>query len=409
MLPAAPPGRRTRKWRLRLPRAAPDSEPAPPREPPPAALAAAALGLLLLLALALARAARAPGGPWVAAAGGDGGGGGGGGDGGPVGARECAPRAPAAERCARGARAGCGARHCHGCAAAVPLAGAPLASAPWFAPAGCALAPFSVAAARRCLAARRVFILGNSVARGLQFEALAEFGDAGSVVPRLQQKMLCEASRDFDEACRARLYEGGATELAYYDAHAFHGVARSPLLPRGFDPCHARHATTLDCLRGALAGAARGDVLVFVMGLSYAKTRRAVMAAGNQSADEWAAWLDDGLAEWRAAVAAAWKGAPDDVFRARLAHVRPWLDGGAGLAPAARAEREAAQAAFAAAVPLVNAAMDRAFRAEPWGIVDQWAINEGHDELYNDEVHFQGPLSRAAWSVVLNSLCGGEE
>lgn len=42
-----------------------------------------------------------------------------------------------------------------------------------------------------------------------------------------------------------------------------------------------------------------------------------------------------------------------------------------------------------------------------WYTIDQWAINENRNYLYNDQIHFQGPLSMATLQQVLNELCPG--
>lgn len=45
--------------------------------------------------------------------------------------------------------------------------------------------------------------------------------------------------------------------------------------------------------------------------------------------------------------------------------------------------------------------------SEMWYHIDQWAINEGRDELYNDHIHFNGPLTQATLQQMLNELCPG--
>ena len=46
-----------------------------------------------------------------------------------------------------------------------------------------------------------------------------------------------------------------------------------------------------------------------------------------------------------------------------------------------------------------------------WYTIDQWAINKGRNHLYNDDIHFVGPLNSATVHQVLNMLCpgGGED
>lgn len=42
---------------------------------------------------------------------------------------------------------------------------------------------------------------------------------------------------------------------------------------------------------------------------------------------------------------------------------------------------------------------------EMWYTIDQWAINEGRSNLYNDHLHYNGPLELAGLTQVLNELC----
>jgi hypothetical protein len=41
----------------------------------------------------------------------------------------------------------------------------------------------------------------------------------------------------------------------------------------------------------------------------------------------------------------------------------------------------------------------------PWYTIDQWAINEDRMHLYNDNLHFNGPLTHALLHQVLNEVC----
>ena len=40
-----------------------------------------------------------------------------------------------------------------------------------------------------------------------------------------------------------------------------------------------------------------------------------------------------------------------------------------------------------------------------WYTLDQWEINKGRQRLYNDHVHFVGPLTFAALTQMLNIVC----
>lgn len=45
---------------------------------------------------------------------------------------------------------------------------------------------------------------------------------------------------------------------------------------------------------------------------------------------------------------------------------------------------------------------------QEWFLIDQWAINEGREFLYNDRIHFAGPLTDASLQQIMNSMCPGE-
>ena len=58
----------------------------------------------------------------------------------------------------------------------------------------------------------------------------------------------------------------------------------------------------------------------------------------------------------------------------------------------------------------LNAVWFPIYRAAGFGIIDQRTINlkgyETNESLYEDHVHFPGPLSEAAWHYALSMACG---
>jgi len=104
------------------------------------------------------------------------------------------------------------------------------------------------------------------------------------------------------------------------------------------------------------------------------------------------AWLISSMLNFKAHIAAVFKG---HVFRVTLA---PTNKNGniAHYAPKLKeAERVMAQVLQTESVE----------PSRMWYTIDQWAINEGRDYLYQDHIHFNGPLTLATLHSMLNELC----
>jgi hypothetical protein len=298
------------------------------------------------------------------------------------------------------------------CAAQPLLSGAFNASQPpYFFPEQCELRAWGPDAARRCLQGRRVFILGNSIARGLAFEALSGFFD-GPTVLRQDQKAECQPS------CTVPLGQAEANISVDFVwtqrlGPAFAWCTRYP------EPCYPR--APAECLGDTLSGSRPGDVLITYLGLYYAslwadwelvqrtgKTlsceggnadfREGLAAVADEEALEQATAAD--LEHWVGAVQGAWGGLPEHVFRVRLAPLGDYWGTGK----------------WAHRVEWLNGLFDAAAQDAQWSTVDQYGINQGpewdYDEgrpvippHYADHVHFPGVLSAVTWEVVLSQLC----
>jgi hypothetical protein len=289
------------------------------------------------------------------------------------------------------------------CARVVPLAGNFDRDTPPFffpSPDVCALKAYNHSEGRACLSGRKVYVLGNSIARGFQFELLAMYGDAeAGAVSRTEQKIFCQSAWEANgQPCTLQL--SADSPVRYWDMHLF--MADDALDIR--DPCRLGYASTLDCLEFVLADSAPGDILVFYLGGSYAKYRYDLKRSELNSSEAWEEWLELSAQHFKGALNEAWKGEARDVFHVRLAHIQQWF---AHWNPTQAMLDN--QKVFMDTIPLVNRVLDRAFEDAPWSVVDQWGINEGRDEEYTDEVHFQGLLSRVFWHVVLSSVCGSTD
>jgi hypothetical protein len=306
--------------------------------------------------------------------------------------------------------------------ASQPLLSGPLNASqpPYFFPTQCALRAWSPAAAQDCLRGRRIFILGNSIARGFGFELLASFFE-GPIVQRKDQKGECKPSctiplvwNAMDSFATNKDETNMSVELSWTQRLGPH----MPWCDKHFDPCLPREPK--QCLQDELSGSRPGDLLVTYMGLQYPyiwadwdavqRTGKTLTCEGANAdyREAFAAMSDDDfeqatvadLEHWVDAVESAWGGLPEHVFRVRLAPVGDYWASGK----------------WAHRVAWLNGLFDTAVQGKQWGTVDQYGINQGpqwdYDEdrvvippHYSDHLHFGGVLSKVTWEVVLGRLC----
>jgi hypothetical protein len=295
---------------------------------------------------------------------------------------------------------------------------------PYFFPSQCALREWSPAAAQRCLQGRRIFILGNSIARGFGFELLGSYY-GGPIVQRADQKGECQPSCTiplvwYDIASFAAAREGANMSVEFTWTQRL-----GPNLPwcnSHFEPCHVAHKEPGECVREELSSSRPGDLLILYVGLLYPMTwadwdalqrtgKATATCDGEANADyreKYAAMSELDLEKATSAdmqhfveaVDKGWKGLPEHVFRVRLAPVGDYWDSGV----------------WAHRVTWFNDLFDVAAKGKQWGTVDQYGINQGsewdRDEgrvvvppHYGDHLHFMGVLSKVTWEVVLGRLC----
>jgi hypothetical protein len=251
---------------------------------------------------------------------------------------------------------------------------------------------FNRSSGRDCLFFRRIFVLGNSIARGFAFEAESMFGDLDQTVERHRQIDLCDKAQLHELGptgmASCVLYINPVTQIRYTWLQYFDDAGP---LTEVKDACTGSgRVPTGVCLQELLLGSQPGDVLLFYMGLHYA----AYWAGLAESGKDVDSWFMSSATTWRASVAAHWHGRSEDVFRIRLASH-------ANQDPNS-VNRTTRVFNY---VPHINLLMDEIFENTNWKVIDQWAINAGETGLYQDSVHFQGPLSQATWHVLLSQLC----
>lgn len=146
------------------------------------------------------------------------------------------------------------------------------------------------------------------------------------------------------------------------------------------------------CLATFFAGSKSSDILIFALGMIYA-----VPPAGSEPAQgtvgvDYHQWALNSGAAFKANVAANF---PGQVFR--FTHAPLASDAGSTVKTAA--------------VERMNAVMWNVWAPgsedKPWYTVDQWQINQGRFNLYDDRVHYNGKLTHAALHQVLNEICPG--
>jgi hypothetical protein len=294
---------------------------------------------------------------------------------------------------------------------------------PYFFPSQCALREWSPAAAQRCLKGRRIFILGNSIARGFGFELLGSYY-GGPIVQRADQKGECQPSCTIplvwnDIASFAAAREGANMSVEFTWTQRL-----GPNLPW----CNSHFEPLPQGAQGARGVRSRGTELLAPRRPADPLRGPAVPADLVRLGRSAAHWQDhchlrDANADYREKYAAmseldleqattadmqhfveavdkGWRGLPEHVFRVRLAPVGDYWDSGV----------------WAHRVSWFNGLFDAAVKGKRWGTVDQYGINQGsewdHDEgrvvvppHYGDHLHFMGVLSRVTWEVVLGRLC----
>ena len=280
---------------------------------------------------------------------------------------------------------------CRGCACLQHLRGNVTPDLPpFFSPhdAVCSLRHWEAPAARLCLRSRRIYIVGNSVARGFAFEAVGRFGGHGdAAMDRKRQIELCDKTTD--SMCTLPLENN--LNGAFRSVVRFHWLQAFDFVPPGMpgDACQTAKNKTRGCLQRILADSAPGDLFIFYMGLHQAIHRGDVLA--KNSSFDYDSFLRDGARNFRESVELAWHGRPADVFHVRVAPAKP------GSSPALDVAM--------GVLPKVNAFEDAAFTGAGWSTVDQAGINDGQFRLYSDHVHFPGTLSRITWNVILSAAC----
>ena len=302
---------------------------------------------------------------------------------------------------------------------------------PYWRERGCPVQVFGSNSTQQCLKGRTVYVIGNSVARQAAFNMVAMLG--GALVNRENQRDLCpKHDVAWGDSCHQEI--GGVRikylYVAYMDGYSYDDrggfpffrfrevnnstgdvngrtgkVLNSSSIYAGTpDAFGENNVTGVDnctrypmkkCLMGFFNGTTSEDVLIFTLGMNYMLLNDSyyteVPPRGVIRIDT-KAWLIDSALNFRDNLKATFNGT---VFRVTLAQANSLMG---------------PKRSVAAMTPLMRRTDNVLWSVlgsthVPWYTIDQWAINEGRDFLYNDHIHFNGILTFAMLTQVLNRLC----
>lgn len=287
-----------------------------------------------------------------------------------------------------------------------PANGTWIRERPYWKPQDCDPHAFNATSATDCLKGRTVYVVGISTARQIAFSILTLLG--GETVSRQQQKTRCPTNdQSWGPTCQIEVQH--VVDIKFLFLHYMDGfwspkrgdfpyIKRPPgLLNQTFadpneacrnysdntfwpyDSCVAKDSTE-SCVANFLNESTPNDVLIFNIGQSYASPSRIVDVH---------AWLRASAKVWRHTVSSSFPGKVfhivppelhnDWVYRNEInkeLNDIMWQEWGVGHE-----------------------------ETKHWVTVDQLAINEGRERLYNDRIHYAGLLTDASVQMMLNHLC----
>lgn len=297
------------------------------------------------------------------------------------------------------------------CRRTLPTEGIFIAESPFYVPKYCPKPKhFDEHSAAHCLRNRTVYVMGNSLGRQYLFNLVEILG--GDKVDREEQKKLCpKLSTNWDaNSCHTDLKGVNFKYLffKFMDGFDYHKRGGFPFLTtspdthintvnklpshandfnppadHGMDNCNEQEVT--HCLRNFFHDAKKDDILIFSLGFAYCEQRTKLV--------DYEAWLRASASAFRTNINRIFPGTIFHVNNADIPHVAtyPTMDACMKLM-----ERHLWEVWHPSSF-----APDE----KPWYHIDQFNINVGRSDGYNDGLHFIGPLSHAAVQQVLNEMC----
>jgi hypothetical protein len=318
--------------------------------------------------------------------------------------------------------------HCRWCNRDFPSVGGTWVDKPpyWQYPGECKNQAFDVSHTISCMRQRTLYVIGNSVARQAAFDMIEMLG--GTPLNRTDQQQACpKAAKTWGDSCRNEyagvkiryLYLQFMNGVDYNDIGGFPFFRYEDKITKGWttgkipksssnqhfnrphdlvkdldiqhvDNCI--HTDTRSCLATFFAGAQPTDVLVFALGMVYPVHGPGVEPARNTIGIDYSLWALHSAVAFKSHLQATF---PGQVFRFTHAPLGPDPKSVVKSPNLDRTNK------------LLWTVWAPALEDKPWYTIDQWKINTGRFSLYNDNVHFSGPLTRAMLTQVLNELCPG--
>lgn len=309
------------------------------------------------------------------------------------------------------------------CNKAFPTQGTWLRDLPLWKQKDCPAQAFDINSTEACLAGRTLYVIGISTARQIAFSTMTALG--GEAVDRVTQKTLCPLNGQvWGDSCHQSLkgvnikflYLNYMDGFNYTDRGGFPFILKeSPLYSASkhynnaneakdeakevalypADFCTERH--THACFAEFFEASKPEDLLVFNVGYSYAVPTSII---DNQ------AWIADAAKHFHENIRRTFRG--KHVFQIAMGQMHNDWEYRSHTHYEANARLfDAWKDAFAHSPVTPKHPHSESPAQQEWFIIDQWAINEGRNFLYNDRIHFAGPLTDASLQQIMNSLCPG--
>lgn len=156
------------------------------------------------------------------------------------------------------------------------------------------------------------------------------------------------------------------------------------------DNCEGWH--TRDCLKSFFNGSTENDILIFSIGMMQVASYNGQMVGLDVDPIDKRSWLTASAVNFKANLASTFKG---KVFRVTMAQANKYMNRHFWTEHLREADKILEQLWTPSSVS----------SHDQWYSIDQWAINENRDHLYDDNLHFPGPLTDATVQQILNELC----
>ena len=281
---------------------------------------------------------------------------------------------------------------------------------------------FDESATTKCMQNRTLYVIGNSVARQSAF-GLVDMLGGGNVKREGQRDMCPKHETTWGDSCHK---EFGGVKIRYLFLTYIDGFYYGPnpksegqidrggfpfLLDTYFNKSKTKalppepnavrieyghnedifwaednciNKNVRSCLREFFSDSKQEDVLMFTIGMAYAQN------SGIIDVDSWAR---SSTAAFRSHIDSTFKG---KVFRVTLAPYGPKMS---YASPSLKHMNNIIW-------DLTRPGSEE--RDEMWYTIDQWEINTDRGNLYNDHVHYVGPLTIATLTQMLNVVCPSE-